>query len=619
MGLILRRALGRGPSRVEAGEGCKCHGVCWESEDPLPRMTLDPGREGDDLLDDGFHPSPLGRMPWWGIWSEQGFLADHAQDVVGQGTQGKEEIVGGKLPRRQTLQIQIRLDLCMELLMGGMIGVQREDRLRVETLGQRCVPAFKGIFRHQQLLAVGEGRPFRQAQDPAYRDRAQRFRAFPKRDPLPLPRTLPAGSRILQAGGDEPIQVVAAAIPFDEESQIRPLGLVCTGIARQGGGDGLAVKAGIHAYQDRLPGEAQGSGQNTVQGLVGRFSAVLGSFPQFHAKVPTLLPQVSGNRGIADKTRVGPADPFLSGVGMVEGKDIQIQWDIATGQRGDRRPSPLQQPGQRRVYYRQKCLGMAIQALPQGGTGRYASQSQGAGEESVLAESFDGLKVALALAKQAHQGHEDVAVGNARAHGQGRVYELRHLCEAMQGLTDEAQSSQGGQRATTLLEDKFCGFHVHPLGEMRIGALYHAKQNVAPLSRVQTHGSRLLPKLMSTVEILSAIPQPLDLPKAGIVSRHPLPQRIGEPLRPVRPRGRRHGADRRILGNGPRQRWQHRRHPGATAGPASGRSDIVVIDLSRNFGKEATLTARLDPACGDLYYSEPSAVAGNRIVVVWTI
>ncbi|AIA55724.1 hypothetical protein Acaty_c1865 [Acidithiobacillus caldus ATCC 51756] len=154
---------------------------------------------------------------------------------------------------------------------------------------------------------------------------------------------------------------------------------------------------------------------------------------------------------------------------------------------------------------------------------------------------------------------------------------------------------------------------------MRIGALYHAKQNVAPLSRVQTHGSRLLPKLMSTVEILSAIPQPLDLPKAGIVSRHPLPQRIGEPLRPVRPRGRRHGADRRILGNGPRQRWQHRRHPGATAGPASGRSDIVVIDLSRNFGKEATLTARLDPACGDLYYSEPSAVAGNRIVVVWTI
>ena len=27
--------------------------------------------------------------------------------------------------------------------MGGMIGVQRKDRLRVETLGQRCVPAFE--------------------------------------------------------------------------------------------------------------------------------------------------------------------------------------------------------------------------------------------------------------------------------------------------------------------------------------------------------------------------------------------------------------------------------------------------------------------------------------------
>jgi hypothetical protein len=116
---------------------------------------------------------------------------------------------------------------------------------------------------------------------------------------------------------------------------------------------------------------------------------------------------------------------------------------------------------------------MAVQPLSQGGTGRDPTQPQGAGIEYVLAESFDGLKVALALAEQAHHSRENIAVGNARTYGQGRVYQLRQLGKPMQGLANQGQSSQGGQRAAALFEDKFRGFHVHPLGETSPDASYH--------------------------------------------------------------------------------------------------------------------------------------------------
>lgn len=114
---------------------------------------------------------------------------------------------------------------------------------------------------------------------------------------------------------------------------------------------------------------------------------------------------------------------------------------------------------------------MTVQPLPQGGAGGHPAQSQGADIEGVLAEAFDGLKVALALAGQTHHGHEDVTIGDARAHGQGRIGQLWYLGEAVQGLPYQGQPCQGGQWAAALLEKEFCGFHVHPLGETRVGAL----------------------------------------------------------------------------------------------------------------------------------------------------
>jgi len=85
---------------MDPGEGGKSDGVGRKGEeDPLWCMTLDPGREGVDLLDNGFHPSPLlGRVARRSIWPQQRFLIDHAQGVVSQDTQGQDEILVA--PRR---------------------------------------------------------------------------------------------------------------------------------------------------------------------------------------------------------------------------------------------------------------------------------------------------------------------------------------------------------------------------------------------------------------------------------------------------------------------------------------------------------------------------------------
>lgn len=113
-----------------------------------------------------------------------------------------------------------------------------------------------------------------------------------------------------------------------------------------------------------------------------------------------------------------------------------MRHSMPSEQRGDRRPSPLQQPGQRRVYYRQKCLGMAIQALPQGGTGRYGAQPKGLGEEGIPAKPLNGLKVALALTGQTQFRDQDTAVGYGAAHREARIDELTQSRESDHSLAN---------------------------------------------------------------------------------------------------------------------------------------------------------------------------------------
>lgn len=64
-----------------------------------------------------------------------------------------------------------------------------------------------------------------------------------------------------------------------------------------------------------------------------------------------------------------------------------------------------------------------IDPLGQGGTRWHGTQPQGLVRKALGAKAFDGLEVVLAEGEQAQVALEDVAVGDAAAHGVFWVYQ----------------------------------------------------------------------------------------------------------------------------------------------------------------------------------------------------
>ena len=60
-----------------------------------------------------------------------------------------------ELARGQTAQIQVGLELGVELLVGAVIGIQTDDRLRIQAPRQAGGPAIELVFGHDQVLAAG--------------------------------------------------------------------------------------------------------------------------------------------------------------------------------------------------------------------------------------------------------------------------------------------------------------------------------------------------------------------------------------------------------------------------------------------------------------------------------
>ena len=86
-----------------------------QTQSDAPRMMNDAGSNADDFLHHCFEAPPLGRMPHRTIWTNQRGLANGAQDVVRDCRQTHHQIVCRKFARRQSLQIQIGLELRMKL------------------------------------------------------------------------------------------------------------------------------------------------------------------------------------------------------------------------------------------------------------------------------------------------------------------------------------------------------------------------------------------------------------------------------------------------------------------------------------------------------------------------
>jgi len=364
---VFEEPSGSRPDAVEPLEACEGDGGLGKGEDPLPGMMLDAGSQGADLPDHGFDPTAFGWMATRSIRSEERLLSNHTQDVVGHGTECEDQVIGGELAGRQTLQVEIGLDLGVELLVGGVIGIEGNDGIWVHRLGQGRIPSFEGIVRQEQALAVGQGRALGEAQDASYPNRSQSSPSLPDGDPFAGPGRLPKDAGIVHAGLNEGLGIVSPAIPFDQKIDRSPTCRASIGVkACQGGGNGLPMKPGVHAHEHGLGGQGQGPGQNPIQGFVSGFGRMLGAFPQLHADVPAFLPQISSDGGVADKTGISPADPLFADVRVIQGKHVQIQGDIAAGQGRNRHPCPLQELQQGGIDHRQEGFSLSVQALPEG-------------------------------------------------------------------------------------------------------------------------------------------------------------------------------------------------------------------------------------------------------------
>ena len=482
------------PGGIEALKGLEAgRAVLREGEDPLAGMMDDPGRLGDDFLDHRLDATAPGWMARRSIGAQQGSLTNHAQEVIGYPPQGQDQIVGGKLPRRQALQIQIGFDFGMELFVGSMIGIEGNDRLRRDLRRQGGVPAFQSGFGQQQDLAIGQTAALGQPQNAAHRHMAELGSFFPEGDALPRSGAVPDGGRVCQTLRNPGSKVLSSSIPFDQEGDGGSTrGLPFLIMAGESLGDGLAMEAGIHAHQKRRRGQGHRPWQDPVQGRVGLLGTVLGALPQFHADVPSLPPQIGSNGGVAHVAGIGPADPFLPSLGVVQGKNVHIQGRPATGQGRDIHLCAAEQLQVGFVHPGQEGIRLLIQTLSQGRACRYGAQAHGLLEERISAIPFNGLEVAFALAEQSHLRQEDVAVSDAAPHREARIDELTQLRESGHGLANQGQATQGGEGLWALAKVESRRFHAHLTGEPKKTTLYNIKQSVGIDFRHQGHGFRYI-------------------------------------------------------------------------------------------------------------------------------
>ncbi len=107
---------------------------------------------------------------------------------------------------------------------------------------------------------------------------------------------------------------------------------------------------------------------------------------------------------------------------------------------------------------------VGIQTLAQRWTRRNAAKPQSALEEGVRAKVFDGVKVVLAQTQQGQVVLEDVAVGNARAYGKGRIDQRVELY-SFEILPNECQSGVRTEVVGQLFDDKIGNDVAHLQGE----------------------------------------------------------------------------------------------------------------------------------------------------------
>ena len=184
----------------------------------LAGMAHAVGRQGHDLLDDGFHPAAFGAMTRWRIRAEQALLPDHSQDVLyAMAPRVSTRSLVAHFPegkRSRPRSVWISAWNCSWVAWSAYSAI---TALASMSPG-RVVSHFHSDLRQEQMLAVGQRRTLGEAEDPAHRNGADMGAFLPDGHALAGTGGLPYGIGIRTAALRDGLHVMAPAIPFHQEA-----------------------------------------------------------------------------------------------------------------------------------------------------------------------------------------------------------------------------------------------------------------------------------------------------------------------------------------------------------------------------------------------------------------
>lgn len=432
-----------------------------QAQHPLAGMVHHAGGLEHQLLYHRADATALRAVAHRCIGPVQRVLANQAQQVHRHGRQRAHHVVGVELARGQPGQIHVGFELRVKLLMRAVLGVQGNDLLGRERLRQGGAPAFQHILGQQHLLAPFVNGALGQAVHAACFEAlvtvSDGHALLPQALAFTGAQYRPSGVGIGYPCLGDGLYRRAARVPLDEP---RDLALQGFGLSGDGTHQLGRIKARVGPQQQGRLGRCRDFGRQRQQpldvvfGLAGR---VLGARAQGKLQAKALGAQVGHQRAVAVHSRIGAPHMLLGRAALVHGEGVDVQWHISTGQRPEVDGLALELEAQNRgvdvIDQVKPSWRVGVQALAQGGRRGHRSQAQGAGEESVLALAFDGIKIVLAQTQQAQVALEDVAIGDAAAHGVSGVDQGVEI-DALEVLANQGQASVLAQVVGQLFDDK---------------------------------------------------------------------------------------------------------------------------------------------------------------------
>jgi hypothetical protein len=427
MAALLRRVL----ALVMALKHRKGRITRTQTQRPLSGMRNHPSCLEHQLLHYRLDATALGFVAYRRIRLVQGVLANQAQQIHRHSSKLADQIVGVELARRQSLQIHIGLELRVELLMRGVIAVQRNHFLTTESLRHRSRPAFEHILGQLQGVAMlVDGALCEPLDTPrrvgliAHTGQFQPFlpEAFALTGALAYPRSASVG-RLLRRNG---FHRRATRVPFDDEGDL----------ALHGGGvrgDFLhqlgRTKARVCAHQQRRGHQSGGHWQGALKVVFALGCRVLDTRAQCQFQAVAQASQVRSKRAVAINAGVSAPNQFLLGAPVVHGKGIQIHRCVATEQCAEIYRLAIDATAQQQLVY----LGCEIEpgsrvgvhALAQCGARWNHTQTECTHEECIAWKALEGIEIAFTQTQQGQIGFEDIRVGRAERTGNfGSIKEL---------------------------------------------------------------------------------------------------------------------------------------------------------------------------------------------------